>query len=281
MKVSIVGLGLIGGSIALGLRKCSFASELIGVDLNANHAEEALRLNLVDRVEPMSSALQSDLVILAIPTDAIQAQLSGILDQISEKTVVVDLGSTKEGICSSVATHIKRGRYVAAHPIAGTENSGPNAAFAELYLNKTCIICDEEKSDKEALALVKKMFSSLWMNLVFMSAKEHDTHIAYVSHLSHVTSFALGSAVLEIEKDEKNIFNMAGSGFASTVRLAKSSPEMWAPIFMQNKENVLEAIEAYEAHLAQFKTLLKSGDQEALNAYMARVNVIRKVLEKS
>ena len=280
MKITIIGLGLIGGSVALDLRKSGLQAEFIGVDLNAHHASKAVELGIVDKILPEDKALAiADLIILAIPVNAACAFLSSVLDAIKKGAVVIDTSSTKRLICKSVATHPNRGQLVAAHPIAGTENSGPTAAFEGLFRNKTNIICEQEKSNAESLALAKKVFDTLGMNTIFMEADEHDRHVAYVSHLSHVSSFLLGQTVLDIEKDEKNIFNLAGSGFASTVRLAKSSPDMWAPIFEQNSEYLSQALQEYIMHLQKFHYHLMKHDTKELHGIMTKANEIRRVLE--
>jgi prephenate dehydrogenase len=280
MKAMIVGLGLIGGSFALGLRKSGLATELIGVDRNADHATKAVELGLVDKVLSEDQALaQADLVVLAIPVNALNAFLPYVLDTIKPGAVVIDAGSTKSSICKVIANHPKRGQFVAAHPIAGTENSGPTAAFHGLFKDKTNIICESEKSSGQALALATKIFNVLEMKTIFMEAEEHDRHVAYVSHLSHVSSFLLGQTVLDIEKDEKNIFDLAGSGFASTVRLAKSSPEMWAPIFEQNAEYLSQALQEYIMHLQRFHYHLMKHDTKELHRIMSKANEIRRVLD--
>ncbi len=280
MKITIIGLGLIGGSTALDLRKSGWDAEFIGVDLNADHASKAVELGIVDTILPEDKALAiADLIILAIPVNAACALLSSVLDSVKKDAVVIDTSSTKRSICKSVTTHPNRGQLVAAHPIAGTENSGPTAAFEDLFRNKTNIICEQEKSNPEALGLAKKVFDTLGMNTIFMEADEHDRHVAYVSHLSHVSSFLLGQTVLDIEKDEKNIFNLAGSGFASTVRLAKSSPDMWAPIFEQNSEYLSQALQEYIMHLQKFHYHLMKHDTKELHRIMTKANEIRRVLE--
>src|SRR5690606_409439 len=234
-KTTVIGLGLIGGCMAIDLRRGALATHLTGVDNNPDHAEVALKLGLVDEILPLEEAVPgADLVIVSIPVGAIQQSLPTILDLIQDTAVVIDAGSTKSLICEAVKNHPKRKQFVAAHPIAGTENSGPTAAFEGLFKNKMNIICEREKSGEEALITAERVFGILGMRTTFMDSREHDKHAAYVSHLSHVSSFLLGQTVLDIEKDEKNIFTLAGSGFASTVRLAKSSPDMWAPIFVQN-----------------------------------------------
>ncbi len=280
MVVGVVGLGLIGGSLAISLKKRGFASKIIGVDNNPNHSSEALDSNIVDEVCGLSQAAQlADIIILAIPVDAGKAVLPLLLDQTKEGQVIIDMGSTKGGICLVADQHPNRKNFVASHPIAGTENAGPSAAFDGLYDNKITIICDEEKSLPSAVNVCKKLYETLNMRVQFMDSQEHDRHIAYVSHLSHITSFVLGQTVLEIEKDEKSIFNMAGSGFASTVRLAKSSPDMWAPIFEQNQEHLSTALEAYIKNLENFKRKIETGSKDELRDLMGDVNEIRRVLK--
>ncbi|MBX2961861.1 MAG: prephenate dehydrogenase [Cyclobacteriaceae bacterium] len=280
MRVTIVGLGLIGGSMAIDLRKAGFASEVLGVDLNPAHAARALELGLIDKLEREDIALaSSDLILLCIPVNAVAALLPTVLDNINDNTVVVDVGSTKARICKAVVQHARRNQFVAAHPIAGTENSGPDAAFSGLFTNKTTIICDREQSADRTLHRVLKMFDALRMNVIYMQPEEHDKHVAYVSHLSHVSSFLLGQTVLDIEKDEKNIFALAGSGFASTVRLAKSSPTMWAPIFEQNMEYLSQALQEYIIHLQRFQYHLMKRDTKEINRIMTEANHIRRILD--
>ena len=278
MNITVIGVGLIGGSLALALR--GFQTNIIGVDSNPDHAKKALELGLVDEIKTLDEALiVSDLIILAIPVDAARMLLPNILDNIPENGVVVDMGSTKNGICKKVRNHAKRGQYVASHPISGTENTGPEAAFSTLFKDKMTIICEKELCNLNAIELIEKMFGLLEMKIVYMNPEEHDRHIAYVSHLSHITSFTLGLTVLEIEKDEKNIFNMAGSGFASTARLAKSSPEMWAPIFEQNSHSLSKALAAYIKNLQRFKDVIDKKDTKEALSLMNEANNIRHILE--
>lgn len=280
MKTTVIGLGLIGGSIAIDLRKAGIATRLVGVEASPDNATKALDLGLVDEIQTLESAVEgADLVITAIPVNAIRGVLLEVLNTIGDKTVVIDTGSTKALICKAVDGHARRSQFVAAHPIAGTENSGPTAAFNGLFLNKTNIICEQEKSSANALAVADKVFNALGMRTIFMEPVEHDKHVAYVSHLSHVSSFLLGQTVLDIEKDEKNIFNLAGSGFASTVRLAKSSPEMWAPIFEQNAEYLGQALQEYIMHLQKFQYHLMKRDVKELNKIMRDANRIRNILD--
>ncbi|NQY66313.1 MAG: prephenate dehydrogenase [Flavobacteriales bacterium] len=279
MKVGVIGLGLIGGSLAISLKKNGVASSVIGMDSNDTNANRALELGLISKVSSLNEMVTScDLVILAIPVDAARIVLKDALDTISGETVIMDMGSTKAGICESISNHPNRKNYVAAHPIAGTEFSGPDAAIPNLFNEKVTIICEAEKADQTLLSRVESMYSSLNMRVVHMSAEEHDLHMAYVSHLSHISSFALSTTVLDKEKDEKTIFDLAGSGFESTVRLAKSSPEMWGPIFRQNAKNVSQALGTYIEHLTRVKEMMDNGEEEKLKEMMEDANGIKKIL---
>ncbi len=280
MRTVIIGVGLIGGSIAIDLRKAGIASHIIGVDQNDTHAKRAKELKIVDEIMSIEGALKNaDLVVTAIPVNAIRTVLLQILDLVNEKAVVIDTGSTKSQICKAIINHPKRAQFVAAHPIAGTENSGPDAAFSGLFNQKTNIICDAELSSKDSLVVADQVFSALGLRTIFMDPIEHDKHVAYVSHLSHVSAFLLGQTVLDIEQDEKNIFNLAGSGFASTVRLAKSSPDMWAPIFEQNAEYLSQALLEYIMQLQKFQYHLMKRDTKELHRIMKDANRIRNVLD--
>ena len=279
MKTVIIGLGLIGGSIGIDLRKRGVATSLIGVDENQDHCEDAVRLGIVDKTVSMEKALpEADLVIVAIPVTAITKLIPHVLDAVNSNTIVIDTGSTKASICKSVIGHKKRSQFVAAHPIAGTETSGPGAAFSGLFRKKTMIVCERNLSSEKALSVADKVFEALEVKPIYMEPVEHDKHVAYVSHLSHVSSFLLGQTVMDIEKDEKNIFDLAGSGFASTVRLAKSSPEMWAPIFEQNVEYLSQALLEYIMHLQRFHYHLMKKDSKEIHRIMTEANEIRRVL---
>jgi prephenate dehydrogenase len=279
MNITIVGLGLIGGSMAIDLRKSGMATELVGIDLNQGNGQRAVNLGLVDRTESDHALAQADVVLLSIPVNAMAGLLPTVLDVIKPSALVMDTGSTKANICRAVANHPRRAQFVAAHPIAGTENSGPDAAFSGLFSGKATIICEREKSSQESLAMALKIFDALDMKVTYMQPEEHDRHVAYVSHLSHVSSFLLGQTVLDIERDEKNIFTLAGSGFASTVRLAKSSPAMWAPIFEQNMEYLSQALQEYIIHLQRFQYHLMKKDTQAILKTMAEANQIRRILD--
>lgn len=280
MKVTIVGIGLIGGSIAKDLRTSGLATHIVGVDLHENHSSRAVELGLVDQIESEATALStSDLIILSIPVSAICGLLPEILDDINKNAVVIDVGSTKGAICKSVAHHVHRPQFVAAHPLAGTEFSGPDAALDGLFKDKLNIICEKDKSSEHALQAARYVFEALAMKTIFMEPEEHDRHVAYVSHLSHVSSFLLGQTVLDIERDEKNIFELASTGFASTVRLAKSSPATWAPIFEQNTEFLGQALMEYIMHLQKFHYHLMKRDTKEIQRILTRANEIGRILE--
>ena len=280
MKTTIIGLGLIGGSIALSLKNIKFATELTGVDNNPDNAQFALDKGIVDQIHPIDKAIRdADLIIIAIPVDKTSVFLPYILSEKKYNAVVTDMGSTKYSICKSVENHPNREWFVASHPMAGTENSGPSAAFDGLFEGKTTIICEKEKSNSFAYNLIKDMYICLKMKLIEMNPQEHDMHVAYVSHISHISSFALANTVLEMEVNHENIFNLAGGGFESTVRLAKSSPEMWSPIFLQNKKFIVEAIEQYIKHLNQFLNNIKQEDVLKTKEIMIEANQIRRVLD--
>lgn len=277
-KIAIIGLGLIGGSLALELKKSTWAT-VYGIDKNSDHLNKALELGIIYEKIDFDRIHEMDVVIIAVPVNIIPELSLKVLDLIGEKTLVFDVGSTKAAVCDAIREHPKRKNFVALHPIAGTEFSGPEAAIYDLFTNKVNIICEKEFSGIEMIDRVKTIFKGLKMKNVFMdSAVQHDIHIAYVSHLSHISSFMLGKTVLEIEKDEKNIFNMAGSGFASTVRLAKSNPETWTPIFMQNRDNLLKSLEEYIKNLNQFKDILSKKSADDVLKIMKNTNRIKDVL---
>ena len=277
-QIAIVGTGLIGGSLALRLHEKKLSSHLIGVDNDEKHAEKALALELVDEILPVEEAIQrSEVIILAIPVDAIKRELSGILDRIDGQ-IVIDLGSTKQQLIESVKNHRNRGRYVAAHPMWGTEYSGPESALREAFTAKAVVICDPDACDADALVWTRHMFEKIGMRILDMEAEAHDLHAAYVSHISHVTSFALANTVLEKEKEDNAIFNMASGGFESTVRLAKSNPLMWLPIFLHNRVNVLDVLNEHIGQLEKFRDALYSGDESKLIHWMENANRIRRIV---
>jgi len=279
MKVYIIGLGLIGGSMALDIQRLYENAEIIGIDSNENHLNEALSLGLIHQKGNLDDGFDGDFVILAVPVDVALLLLPKILDNISDNTIVIDVGSTKKPICESVENHPKRSNFLATHPIAGTEFSGPKAAIENLFEDKVNIICEIEKTAYKKQEKALELFRNLKMRIRYMEPKSHDKHIAYVSHLSHISSFMLGKTVIEKEKDEKDIFDMAGSGFESTVRLAKSSPSMWTPIFKQNKKQIVKSLEEYIANLSSFKSFLESDDYEAIFNEMKNTNRIKEILK--
>lgn len=278
MKVYIIGIGLIGGSMALELKKLLSDCEITGVDKNEHHLEEALSLGIIDQKGSLATLAEADRVILSIPVKESLRLLPSLLDQLNENALLWDVGSTKQQLCEVVEAHPKRDHYLAAHPIAGTEFSGPKAAQLDLFTGKPQILCEAKKTRADLLTWSKTIFRQMGMYLRFMDPKEHDRHMACVSHLSHISSFMLGKTVLEQEADEQNIFDLAGSGFESTVRLAKSSPDMWAPIFEQNKENVLAILSAYIHNLEEFKRKLSEDDFDDLYQQMKHTNQLTTIL---
>jgi len=280
MKIAVVGLGLIGGSMAMVLKHRGFASKVIGVDNQQAHTQKALELGIVDEVADLDSAIaSSDLIILSAPVSVCAVLLPHILDQVTHQ-VVLDTGSTKTSLLEAVKGHANRGRYIATHPMWGTEFSGPEAATLDAFDGRANVICDAGESDKDALETVERLYKLLGMYNVYMGGKDHDVHVAYVSHISHITSFALANTVLEKEKEENAIFELASAGFESTVRLAKSSPAMWMPIFKQNKENVLDVLNEHITQLRKFKSCIEKENWTYLTELMEHANKIKDVLDR-
>jgi prephenate dehydrogenase len=278
MNVYIIGLGLIGGSMALDIKSHYPEAKIFGIDANESHIKEAVELEIIDIEATMLELADAHLVILATPVDVSLTLLPIVLDKIGDEVLVFDVGSTKFPICEAVNNHAKRRNFMATHPIAGTEFSGPKAAIKGLFHDKTNIICEIEKTTFKLQEKAMELFKKIGMRIRYMDAKSHDKHIAYVSHLSHISSFMLGKTVIQKEKDERDIFDMAGSGFESTVRLAKSSPAMWTPIFKQNKKQVVKTLEEYISNLSKFKELLENDNYEALFNEMQSVNKIKEIL---
>ena len=277
--VTIVGVGLIGGSLAYALHKHKLATHIIGVDVNVNHTKIALQLGIVNEILALKKAVaKSNFIILAIPVQAIVSILPSILNTITTQ-VVIDCGSTKLPILQAIANHPKAGQFVATHPMWGTEYSGPKAAKKIAFKNNAVVICSSESNSKHALQLATLLYKKIGMHLLYMTAAEHDMHTAYISHISHITSFALANTVLQKEKKATAIFELASGGFASTVRLAKSSAAMWVPIFMQNKKNILDVLMELEVQIAEFKKALLNNDAEALNELIIQANKIKKILD--
>lgn len=278
-KVYVIGIGLIGGSMALDIKKLYPQTTIYGIDSSESHLDEAIELNIVDEKASIKDVTNANLVLLSVPVDASLQIIDEVLNTISDTTLVIDVGSTKQIFCKAINNHPNRRNLLATHPIAGTEHSGPKAALNNLFKNKTNIICEVEKTAFKLQETALKLFSDLGMRIRYMNPEAHDKHIAYVSHLSHISSFMLGKTVIDKERNERDIFDMAGSGFESTVRLAKSSPEMWTPIFKQNKENVLETLDEYIANLNQFKTLMEQDDFDAIYNEMKDTNHIKQILK--
>lgn len=283
MRVGIVGLGLIGGSMAVDLKRKGFASEVLGVESEPVNAAAAEKIGLVDEVVSMEDCIdRSDVVVLAVPVGAAVKMLPAVLDRFVQTgaggKLVMDVCSTKEHLARSVKYHPARRQYVASHPMAGTEYSGPWAAMPGLFDGHACIICDSEESDPKAVRTVESLYSVLNMRTIYMNSSNHDVHTAYVSHISHVTSFALALTVLDKEKDEKHIFDLASGGFSSTVRLAKSSPDMWTPILQQNRDNVLQVMDTYIDKMNAFRQAIADGDEEAVRNLIMEANRIRRII---
>ena len=283
MKVGIIGLGLIGGSMAIDLKRKGFADQILGVEAEPVNASAAEKIGLVDRIVSLDECVrQSDLVVLAVPVGAAVKMLPQVLDKIGESgdtdKVVMDVCSTKEHLARNVKYHPCRRQYVASHPMAGTEYSGPWAAMPGLFDGHACIICDSEESSPKAVRKVETLYETVNMRTIYMNSSNHDVHAAYVSHISHVTSFALALTVLDKEKDEKHIFDLASGGFSSTVRLAKSSPDMWTPILTQNRDNVLHVIDTYIDKMQAFRTAIEEGDEDAIRDLIEESNKIRRII---
>lgn len=279
MRTTIIGIGLIGGSIARDIRESGFATELVGVENNAQHALDAVEIGLVDKVLPLKDAvMDTDMVIIAIPVDTELDILPEVLDYIGSGTTVTDMGSTKKAIVDLVSGHKKRRNFVACHPMSGTENSGPTAAVNGLFKGKIAILCDQEDSGPQHIALVEKLFYSLGMNIAYMTSDEQDHSTSFVSHLPHAAAFALANAV-QAKEDRKIIFDLASGGFRSTVRLAKSSASMWHPIFRQNRKYVADSLDVYIKHLVEFRDSIKDEDDEKMLALIENANKIRGILD--
>lgn len=278
-NIYIIGIGLIGGSLALDIKDIYPESTIYGIDENKDHLQKAIQLGIIDQSKEFQDLINADLVLLCVPVDALVRIIDDVLNIISDDTLVIDMGSTKEVLCKAVDLHPKRKNFLAAHPIAGTEFSGPQAAFSGLFNGKTIIVCEVEKTAMRLQDKAFYLFADLGMRIRYMNPAKHDKHIAYVSHLSHISSFMLGKTVIEKENNEQDIFDLAGSGFESTVRLAKSSPEMWTPIFKQNKENIVEVLNDYISNLNSFKQHIEEDDFDAVFNDMKDTNYIKKILK--
>jgi prephenate dehydrogenase len=277
---AVIGVGLIGGSMALALKEKGIAKKVIGVGRNAASIQKAIDLGIIDEGLPLEEAVkQSDFIYVSIPVDATVPVMKQVMDLIADKQVVADAGSTKFALCDALKNHPMRKQFVATHPMWGTEYSGPEAAVRGAFAGRACVICEKEKTSTAALQLVEDIYKAVNMHIIYMDAANHDVHAAYVSHISHITSFALANTVLEKEKEEDAIFEMAGGGFESTVRLAKSNSAMWAPIFMQNRENVLDVLNEHISQLRKFKASLEKENIEYLTELMENANKIKRILK--
>lgn len=278
MILSIIGVGLIGGSIAKSLKENNFCKEIIGIDNNSAHINKALELGIIDKSTSLDNAIKiSDLIIIAVPMDAIAKLLPVILDKIKPHQTLMDMGSTKSFL-KKISKHKNRGRFVATHPMAGTEYSGPEAAVSKLFDNKKTVICNRQESDPDALSIVENLYKKLNMQIIYMDGIAHDIHAAYVSHISHISSFALALTVLDKEKEEERIFDMAGGGFSSTVRLAKSAASTWTPIFMENNENLLDVLDVMIDKLNNIKKILSEKNETELYKLIQEANKIKKII---
>ena len=279
MKILIAGLGLIGGSFALALRDRGIADEILGVEKSDENAAEALRLGLADRIVTLEEGVpQADLVVLATPVDTIPLMAIKALNHVTDRQVLMDMGSIKAELCEVISMHARRGRFVAAHPMWGTEYSGPRAAQHGAFTGRNAVLCEAERSDADALATVERIFRTLDVPVVYMGAEEHDLHAAYVSHISHVTSFALALTVLEKEREERHIFDLAGGGFESTVRLAKSAAATWVPILLRNKYNVLDVLREHIHQLQIMRRMIERDDAEGLTSAFGKANSIQRII---
>jgi prephenate dehydrogenase len=279
-SVTIVGVGLISGSFSLALKDRGLVRNVIGVSRTAESLRKAMELGLIDEALPLEEAVKkSDLVYVAIPVDVTVPVMGQIMDLVTDKQIVTDAGSTKLTLCESLAGHPMRSRFVAMHPMWGTEYSGPEAAVRDAFRGRACVLCEKEKSAPDAVEVMEKLYTDMGMHMVYMDANSHDMHAAYISHISHITSFALANTVLEKEKEDSAIFELAGGGFESTVRLAKSNPSMWLPIFMQNKEHVLDVLNEHIAQLRKFKSCLEKDNADYLRDLMENANKIGRIIK--
>lgn len=279
MKVLIAGLGLIGGSFALALREHGLANEILGVERSEEHAAEALRLGLADRIVRLEEGIaEADLVVLATPVDTLPLLAIKVLNRLNRRQVVMDMGSIKAELCETVSMHANRGRFVAAHPMWGTEYSGPKAARRGAFAGCNVVLCESERSDPDACALAERIFRTIGSHVIYMHPEEHDLHAAYVSHISHITSFALALTVLEKEREDRHIFDLAGGGFESTVRLAKSAAATWVPILLRNKYNVLDVLREHIHQLEIMRRMLERDDAAGLTAAIERSNTIQRII---
>ena len=278
MKIGIIGLGLMGGSFSYDIKELYPNAEISGFDISKENTTTAIKLGIISSLLDIKKIFDFNIIIVSVPVDKSIDILKRVLNNVSKETLVIDVGSTKQKICSELKNHINRKNFLAMHPISGTENSGPYSAKKNLYFNITNIICEPELTSPDLLSFANSLFKKFNMKIINMDPASHDQHISYVSHLSHITSFTLAKTVIQKERNEKNIFDLAGSGFESTVRLAKSSSEMWTPIFLQNKENILEALNGYIDNLEELKELIINNDKKSIIKELNNINRVKKIL---
>ena len=276
MKIGIIGLGLMGGSLGLSLKNLDFINEIVGYDHNEKHKSDALSLGLVDAIVSFEEIKKCDVIFLAIPVNGVIASLQELKD-VNAQTTIIDLGSTKEKIIASVPGEIRK-NFVAAHPMTGTENFGPNAAIKGLYDNQVVVLCDLEESGANQRQIARKIFKALNMKKYFMGSHEHDRHAAFISHMPHAISYSIANTVLK-QENRHNILALAAGGFRSMSRLAKSSPYMWEDVFRQNKENLLEAIELFETELQNLKENIINDEWQNVHQEMANANKLHDILD--
>lgn len=269
--------------MAIDLKRRGFADEVLGVEAEPVNAAAAHKIGLVDRVVSFDECVdQSDVIVIAVPVGTAVRMLPAILDKFAQiegcRKVVTDVCSTKEQLAKVAYYHPMRANYVATHPMAGTEYSGPWAAMPGLFDGRACIICNSEESSPRAVKVMEDLYAALNMRVTYMNASNHDVHTAYVSHISHVTSFALALTVLDKEKDEKHIFDLASGGFSSTVRLAKSSADMWVPILSQNRDNVLQAVDTYIEKMKEFRDAIADYDEAKIRQLIESANSIKRII---
>ncbi|MFI3248489.1 MAG: prephenate dehydrogenase [Rikenellaceae bacterium] len=280
MTTYIIGIGLIGGSFALSLREHNISNKILGYDASAQNLKRAVELGLIDQAADIDEGVaQADLILLATPVDITPILATKILNKVRPNQIVIDMGSIKEELCEVISMHAKRDQFVATHPMWGTENSGPEAAEKGAFKGRTVVICEKDRSNSAAVEKMEQIYTTLGMPIIYMNAEEHDLHVAYISHISHITSFALALTVLEKEREEQHIFALAGGGFESTVRLAKSSSSTWIPILMRNKYNVLDVLREHIHQLQVMRKAIEADDKEALIKMMSKANSIKKIIE--
>ena len=276
MNIGIIGLGLMGGSLAKAVKRYGIAKKVYGFTNSEKNKKDILELNLVDELVDLETLKKvSDVIILAIPVDAIISMFPNFLD-IDENTTIIDMGSTKEYIVKNIPEKIRK-NFIAAHPMTGTEKSGPKAAIDDLYEGKTVVLCDLEDNTEVHINRAYEIFQAIGMRIVVMNSSRHDIHACYMSHLPHLISFSLANTVMGHE-DPKSIIALAAGGFKDMSRIAKSSPIMWSDIFKQNKKNLLDSMDLFEKHLKDARKLIEDENYENLQNWMKKANTLHEIL---